>query len=33
VVVTEWAVRADGTREKTETTLRLPREKSLNLEE
>jgi type IV pilus assembly protein PilP len=33
VVVTEWAVRADGTREKTETTIRLPREKSLNLEE
>ena len=33
VVVTEWAMRADGTREKTETTLRLPKEKSLNLEE
>jgi type IV pilus assembly protein PilP len=33
VVVTEWAIRADGSREKTETTLRLPREKSLNLEE
>jgi type IV pilus assembly protein PilP len=33
VVVTEWAMRADGTREKTETTLRLPKEQSLNLEE
>jgi type IV pilus assembly protein PilP len=33
VVVTEWAMRADGTREKTETTIRLPKEKSLNLEE
>ena len=33
VVVTEWAMRADGTREKTETALRLPKEKSLNLEE
>jgi type IV pilus assembly protein PilP len=33
VVVTEWAMRADGTREKTETALRLPREQSLNLEE
>ncbi len=33
MVVTEWAVRADGTREKTETALRLPREQSLNLEE
>ncbi len=33
VVVTEWAMRADGTREKTETALRLPKEQSLNLEE
>jgi type IV pilus assembly protein PilP len=33
VVVTEWAMRADGTREKTETSLRLPKEQSLNLEE
>ncbi len=33
VVVTEWAMRADGTREKTETALRLPKDKSLNLEE
>jgi len=33
VVVTEWAMRADGTREKTETALRLPKEQPLNLEE
>ncbi|HET8734815.1 MAG TPA: pilus assembly protein PilP [Anaeromyxobacteraceae bacterium] len=33
VIVTEWAMRADGTREKTETALRLPKEQSLNLEE
>lgn len=33
VVVTEWAVRADGAREKTETTLRLPQDTTLNLEE
>jgi type IV pilus assembly protein PilP len=33
IVVTEWAMRADGTREKTETALRLPKEQSLNLEE
>jgi type IV pilus assembly protein PilP len=33
VVVAEWAVKADGTREKTQTALRLPREQSLNLEE
>jgi type IV pilus assembly protein PilP len=33
VVVTEWAMRADGTREKTETALRLPKEQSLNFEE
>ena len=33
VLVTEWAMRADGTREKTETVLRLPKEQSLNLEE
>jgi type IV pilus assembly protein PilP len=33
VLVTEWAMRADGTREKTETALRLPKEQSLNLEE
>jgi type IV pilus assembly protein PilP len=33
VVVAEWAVKADGTREKTQTALRLPREQSLNIEE
>lgn len=33
VVVAEWAVRADGTRERTQTVLRLPREAALNLEE
>ena len=33
VVVTEWAIRADGTRDKTQTSLRLPREAALNLEE
>ena len=33
VVVTEWIVRADGTQEKAQTVLRLPRDQSLNLEE
>jgi type IV pilus assembly protein PilP len=33
VVVTEWAMRADGTRDRTQTVLRLPREAALNLEE
>jgi len=33
VVVTEWAVRADGTRDRTQTVLRLPKEAALNLEE
>jgi type IV pilus assembly protein PilP len=33
VVVAEWAIRADGTRDKTQTVMRLPREASLNLEE
>jgi len=33
VVVSEWAIRADGTRDKTQTVLRLPKEPSLNLEE
>ena len=33
VVVAEWAVRADGTKEKTQTVLRLPNEAALNLEE
>jgi len=33
VVVAEWQVRADGTRDRTQTVIRLPREKALNLEE
>ena len=33
VVVGEWITRADGTRDKTQTVLRLPKEASLNLEE
>ena len=33
VVVSEWAIRADGTRDKTQTILRLPKEASLHLEE
>jgi type IV pilus assembly protein PilP len=33
VVVSEWATRADGTRDKTQTVLRLPKEASLQIEE
>ena len=33
LVVTEWAVRADGTRDRTQTVIRLPKEAALNLEE
>jgi type IV pilus assembly protein PilP len=33
VVVSEWAIRADGTRDRTQTVLRLPREAALILEE
>ncbi|ACG71917.1 conserved hypothetical protein [Anaeromyxobacter sp. K] len=33
VVVTEFALRADGTRDRTQTVLRLPKEAALNLEE
>jgi type IV pilus assembly protein PilP len=33
VVVSEWAVRADGTRDRSQTVLRLPKEAALNLEE
>jgi type IV pilus assembly protein PilP len=33
LVVSEWTVRADGTRDRTQTVLRLPREAALNLEE
>jgi type IV pilus assembly protein PilP len=33
VVVSEWAIRADGTRDRTQTVLKLPKEATLNLEE
>jgi type IV pilus assembly protein PilP len=33
LVVAEWAVRADGARDRTQTVLRLPREAALTLEE
>ena len=33
VVISEWAVRADGTRDRTQTVIRLPKEAALNLEE
>ncbi len=33
VVVSEWAIRADGTRDRTQTVLRLPKQAQLNLEE
>jgi type IV pilus assembly protein PilP len=33
VVISEWAIRADGTRDKSQTILRLPKEASLNIEE
>jgi type IV pilus assembly protein PilP len=33
LVVSEWATRADGSRDRTQTILRLPREAALNLEE
>ena len=33
VIVSEWATRADGTRDKTQTVLRLPKEASLQIEE
>jgi type IV pilus assembly protein PilP len=33
VVVSEWALRADGTRDRTQTVLRLPKEGALKLEE
>jgi len=33
VVVSEWAIRADGTRDRTQTVLRLPKEAALTLEE
>lgn len=33
VLVSEWAIKADGTRDKTQTILKLPKEAALNLEE
>jgi type IV pilus assembly protein PilP len=33
VVVAEWAIRADGTRDRTQTVLSLPKKEALNLEE
>jgi type IV pilus assembly protein PilP len=33
IVVAEWAVRADGTRDRTQTVISLPKSEPLNLEE
>jgi type IV pilus assembly protein PilP len=33
LVVSEWATRADGSRDRTQTIIRLPKEAALNLEE
>ncbi len=33
VVISEWVVRADGTRERAQTLLQLPKEAALNIEE
>jgi type IV pilus assembly protein PilP len=33
IVVAEWAIRADGTRDRTQTVLNLPKREPLNLEE
>jgi type IV pilus assembly protein PilP len=33
VVVSEWAIRADGPRDRTQTVLKLPKQASLNVEE
>ena len=33
VVVAEWAVRADGTRDRTQTVISLPKKEALNLED
>ncbi len=33
IVVAEWAIRADGTRDRTQTVLTLPKREPLNLEE
>jgi len=33
IIVTEWAVRADGTRDRAQTVLRFPAQPAMNLEE
>jgi type IV pilus assembly protein PilP len=33
VLISEWVVKADGAREKTQTVLKLPKQTALNLEE
>jgi type IV pilus assembly protein PilP len=33
IVVAEWAIRADGTRDRTQTVISLPKREPLNLEE
>jgi type IV pilus assembly protein PilP len=33
LIISEWAIRADGTRDSTQTVLRLPKQAALNLEE
>ncbi len=33
VVVSEWAIRADGTRDRTQTVLKMPKQASLNVTE
>jgi len=33
VVVSEWAIRADGARDKTQTVMKLPQDPSLHIEE
>lgn len=33
VIISEWAMRADGTRDATQTVLRLPKESAVTLEE
>lgn len=33
VIISEWAIRADGSRDATQTVLRLPKQAALNLEE
>jgi len=33
VVISEWAMKADGTRDRTQTILRLPKQAALDIEE